>query len=69
MHSVPAGSLWMNKALHRMTHGEGRPADEYLKHIAQNIKAAPFAPSAKPAQPVLSFVDKFKDKFEEKTSA
>ena len=65
------GSLWMNKALHRMTHGEGRPEDpEYLKHIAQNIQGRTICAFGEAcAWPVLSFVDKFKDKFEEKTSA
>ena len=33
------GSLWMSKALHRLTHGHGRKADaDYLLHIAQNIQ-------------------------------
>jgi hypothetical protein len=33
------GALWMSKALHRLTHGQGRRADaEYLLHIAQNIQ-------------------------------
>src|SRR6185295_18304066 len=33
------GALWMSKALHRMTHGEGRKADaDYLTRIATNIQ-------------------------------
>ena len=65
------GSLWMNKALHRLTHGEGRPEDpEYLKHIAHNIQGRTICAFGEAcAWPVLSFVDKFKDKFEEKASA
>jgi NADH-quinone oxidoreductase subunit F len=32
------GSLWMSKALHRLTHGEGRAGDaDYLARIADNI--------------------------------
>mgnify|MGYP003693672277 CR=1 FL=1 len=32
------GSLWMSKALHRLTHGEGRKSDaDYLVKIADNI--------------------------------
>jgi len=32
------GSLWMSKALHRLTHGEGRKSDaDYLVRIADNI--------------------------------
>ncbi len=65
------GSLWMNKALHRLTHGEGRKEDtEYLKHIAHNIQGRTICAFGEAcAWPVLSFVDKFKDKFEEKVSA
>ena len=63
--------FWMNKALHRLTHGEGRPEDpEYLKHIAHNIQGRTICAFGEAcAWPVLSFVDKFKDKFEEKASA
>lgn len=65
------GSLWMNKALHRLTHGEGRREDtQYLKHIAHNIQGRTICAFGEAcAWPVLSFVDKFKDKFEEKVSA
>ena len=65
------GSLWMNKALHRLTHGDGRKEDtEYLKHIAHNIQGRTICAFGEAcAWPVLSFVDKFKDKFEEKVSA
>ena len=65
------GSLWMNKALHRLTHGGGRAEDpEYLKQIAHNIQGRTICAFGEAcAWPVLSFVDKFKDKFEEKVSA
>lgn len=65
------GSLWMKKALHRLTHGEGRAEDpEYLKHIAHNIQGRTICAFGEAcAWPVLSFVDKFEDKFEEKVSA
>ena len=62
------GSLWMNKALHRMTHGEARTEDaEYLLHIAQNIQGRTVCAFGEACSwPVLSFVNKFKDKFEAK---
>src|SRR5216117_3789632 len=45
------GSLWMAKALHRLTHGQGRRADaDYLVKIADNIPGAErSAPLAKRA--------------------
>lgn len=60
------GSLWMAKALHRLTHGEGRPGDaDYLAHIADNIPGGrticAFGEAC--AWPVQSFVAKFKDEF------
>jgi NADH-quinone oxidoreductase subunit F len=60
------GSLWMSKALHRLTHGEGRPQDaEYLVRIADNIPGGrticAFGEAC--AWPVQSFVGKFKDEF------
>ena len=62
------GSLWMSKALHRMTHGEGRPEDaDYLLHIAQNIQGRTICAFGEAcAWPVLSFVNKFKKEFEAK---
>ena len=59
-----------DRALHRLTHGEGRAEDpEYLKHIAHNIQGRTICAFGEAcAWPVLSFVDKFKDKFEEKVS-
>jgi NADH-quinone oxidoreductase subunit F len=60
------GSLWMAKALHRLTHGEGRQGDaEYLARIAGNIPGGrticAFGEAC--AWPVQSFVAKFKDEF------
>ncbi len=65
------GSLWMSKALHRMTHGEGRKADaDYLLHIAQNIQGRSICAVGEAcAWPVLSFVNKFKEDFEAKGAA
>ncbi len=65
------GALWMSKALHRMTHGEGRKADaDYLLHIAQNIQGRTICAFGEAAAwPVLSFVKKFKDDFEAKGAA
>ncbi len=66
------GSLWMAKALHRMTHGEGRANDaEYLVRIADNIPGGrticAFGEAC--SWPVQSFVTKFKDEFVAKGTA
>jgi NADH-quinone oxidoreductase subunit F len=60
------GSLWMAKALHRMSNGQGRPQDaDYLLRIADNIPGGrticAFGEAC--AWPVQSFVGKFKDEF------
>jgi NADH-quinone oxidoreductase subunit F len=60
------GTLWMAKALHRLTHGQGRPEDaDYLLHIADNIPGGrticAFGEAC--SWPVQSFVRKFKDQF------
>jgi NADH-quinone oxidoreductase subunit F len=60
------GSLWMAKALHRLTHGEGRAQDaDYLIKIADNIPGGrticAFGEAC--SWPVQSFVGKFKDEF------
>ena len=60
------GSLWMAKALHRLTHGEGRRQDaDYLIRIADNIPGGrticAFGEAC--SWPVQSFVGKFKDEF------
>lgn len=66
------GSLWMSKALHRLTHGQGRKQDaEYLLRIADNIPGGrticAFGEAC--SWPVQSFVRKFKDEFEAKGAA
>lgn len=65
------GSLWMSKALHRMTHGHGRKADaDYLLHIAQNIQGRTICAFGEACSwPVLSFVKKFKSEFEARGAA
>ncbi len=65
------GSLWMSKALHRMTHGQGRKGDaDYLVNIAQNIQGRTICAFGEGcAWPVLSFVKKFKEDFEAKGAA
>jgi NADH-quinone oxidoreductase subunit F len=60
------GSLWMAKALRRLTHGGGRPEDaDYLMRIADNIPGGrticAFGEAC--SWPVQSFVGKFKDEF------
>jgi NADH-quinone oxidoreductase subunit F len=66
------GSLWMSKALHRLTHGEGRKLDaDYLTKIADNIPGGrticAFGEAC--SWPVQSFVAKFKDEFVAKGAA
>jgi NADH-quinone oxidoreductase subunit F len=56
----------MSKALHRLTHGQGRKQDaDYLVKIADNIPGGrticAFGEAC--AWPVQSFVAKFKDEF------
>ncbi|MDB6025113.1 MAG: nuoF [Verrucomicrobiales bacterium] len=65
------GSLWMSKALHRMTHGHGRKQDaDYLLNIAQNIQGRTICAFGEACSwPVLSFIKKFKDEFETKGAA
>src|SRR6266853_287638 len=60
------GSLWMSKALHRLTHGRGREQDaDYLVHIATNIQGRTICAFGEAcAWPVLSFVNKFKEELE-----
>lgn len=66
------GSLWMSKALHRLTHGAGRAQDaDYLKRIADNIPGGrticAFGEAC--SWPVQSFVSKFKDEFVQRGAA
>ena len=65
------GSLWMSKALHRLTHGEGRKEDaQYLTDIATNIQGRTICAFGEACSwPVLSFVDKFRDEFEARGEA
>jgi NADH-quinone oxidoreductase subunit F len=65
------GSLWMSKALDRMTSGRGRKEDaDYLLDIATNILGRTICAFGEAcAWPVLSFVKKFKDEFEAKGAA
>jgi NADH-quinone oxidoreductase subunit F len=60
------GSLWMSKALNRLSEGQGRTTDaDYLLHIADNIPGGrticAFGEAC--SWPVQSFVGKFKDEF------
>jgi NADH-quinone oxidoreductase subunit F len=60
------GSLWMAKALHRLSHGQGRKTDaDYLLKIADNIPGGrticAFGEAC--SWPVQSFIAKFKDEF------
>src|SRR5580692_1885807 len=66
------GALWMSKALHRLTHGEGRASDaDYLVKIADNIPGGrticAFGEAC--SWPVQSFVAKFRDEFVAKGAA
>ncbi len=65
------GALWMSKALHRLSHGEGRKTDaDYLLHIAQNIQGRTICAFGEAAAwPTLSFVKKFKADFEARGAA
>jgi NADH-quinone oxidoreductase subunit F len=65
------GSLWLAKALHRMTHGRGRRQDaEYVLRTAQNIQGRTICAFGEAcAWPVLSFVNKFRDEFEARGAA
>ena len=62
------GSLWMSKALKRMRSGQARKEDaDYLKNIAHKIQGRTICAFGEAcAWPVLSFVDKFRDKFDER---
>jgi NADH-quinone oxidoreductase subunit F len=65
------GSLWMSKALNRLTSGEGRKEDaDYLTHIATNIQGRTICAFGEACSwPVLSFVKKFREDFEAKGAA
>jgi NADH-quinone oxidoreductase subunit F len=65
------GSLWLAKALHRMSSGHGRKRDaDYLVNTAQNIQGRTICAFGEAcAWPVLSFVNKFRDEFEARGAA
>jgi NADH-quinone oxidoreductase subunit F len=65
------GALWLAKALHRMTHGNGRKQDaDYVLRTAQNIQGRTICAFGEAcAWPVLSFVNKFRDEFEARGAA
>jgi NADH-quinone oxidoreductase subunit F len=65
------GSLWLAKALHRLSSGHGRKQDaNYVLHIAQNIQGRTICAFGEAcAWPVLSFVNKFRDEFEARGAA
>ncbi|HRK06956.1 MAG TPA: NADH-quinone oxidoreductase subunit NuoF [Pseudobdellovibrionaceae bacterium] len=60
------GTGWMEKIVHGIVHGEGKPGDlDLLLKIADNMKGRTIcALSDAAALPVLSFVTKFRDEFE-----
>lgn len=62
------GSLWMSQTLRRLADGNGRRQDaDDLLRIAQNIQGRTVCAFGEAcAWPVLSFVNKFKDEFEER---
>lgn len=62
------GSLWMSQTLQRLSTGNGRQQDvDDLLRIAQNIQGRTVCAFGEAcAWPVLSFVNKFKDEFEER---
>ena len=59
------GSLWMAKALRRMTGGRAVKGDtDYLKSIADNIPGRTICPFGEACSwPVQSFMEKFRDDF------
>ena len=59
------GSLWMAKALRRMTDGRAIKGDtDYLKSIADNIPGRTICPFGEACSwPVQSFIEKFRDDF------
>jgi NADH-quinone oxidoreductase subunit F len=65
------GSLWLSKALHRMTHGRARLQDaEYLLHIARNIQGRTVCAFGEAcAWPVMSFITKFRAEFDARGAA
>jgi len=62
------GTLWMEKMLHRIQHGYGRPEDvDLLWDVADNIDGKTICPLGEAAAwPMLGFVTKFRSEFEAK---
>lgn len=60
------GTLWMEKMLHRMEHGEGRPQDvDLLYDVADNIDGKTICPLGEAAAwPVKAFLTKYRGEFE-----
>lgn len=60
------GTLWMEKMLHRITHGGGRPEDvDLLWDVADNIDGKTICPLGEAAAwPVKAFVTKYRNEFE-----
>jgi NADH-quinone oxidoreductase subunit F len=61
------GTLWMEKMLHRIQHGHGRPEDvDLLWDIADNIDGKTICPLGEAAAwPVKAFVTKYRNEFEQ----
>ena len=60
------GTLWMEKMLHRIQHGHGRPQDiDLLYDVADNIDGKTICPLGEAAAwPVKAFVTKYRSEFE-----
>ena len=60
------GTLWMEKMLHRIKHGHGRPEDvDLLWDVADNIDGKTICPLGEAAAwPVKAFVTKYRGEFE-----
>jgi len=61
------GTLWMEKMLHRMHDGKGRPKDvDLLYDVANNIDGKTICPLGEAAAwPVKAFVTKYRNEFED----
>jgi len=61
------GTLWMEKMLHRITDGHGRPEDvDLLWEVADNIDGKTICPLGEAAAwPVKAFVTKYRSEFED----
>jgi NADH-quinone oxidoreductase subunit F len=61
------GTLWMEKMLHRIKNGHGRPEDvDLLWDVADNIDGKTICPLGEAAAwPVKAFVTKYRNEFEE----